>query len=100
MKDEIETVNTKQMMAGCALIASAACAYQPGDVLHGFEVTSVTPLPEVKGTMVRMTYRKNGAELAWLDRADDNMTFAIAFRTIPDDDTGVAHILDELGRLV
>ena len=94
MKDEIETVNTKQMMAGCALIAGTACAYQPGDVLHGFEVTSVTPLPEVKGTMVRMTYKKNGAELAWLDRADDNMTFAIAFRTIPDDDTGVAHILE------
>lgn len=94
MKDEDDKVKTKQIMAGCALIAGAACAYQPGDVLHGFEVTSVTPLPEVKGTMVRMTYRKNGAELAWLDRDDDNMTFAIAFRTIPNDDTGVAHILE------
>ena len=65
-KEERENVNTKQMMAGCALLAGAACAYQPGDVLHGFKVTSVTPLPEVKGTMVRMTYMKNGAELAWL----------------------------------
>ena len=84
----------KKIMAGCALAAGAAGAYQPGDRLHGFEVTAVTPLPEVQGTLVRMTYSKNGAELAWLDRADDNMTFAIVFRTIPEDDTGVAHILE------
>ena len=75
----------KKIGIACAAVASAAGAYQPGDILHGFEVEAVTPLPEVKGTLVRMTYTKNGAELAWLDRADPNMTFAIAFRTIPQD---------------
>ena len=87
-------MKAKEIMAGCALLAGAACAYQVGDRVSGFEVTAVTPVPEVKGTLVRMTYPKNGAELAWLDRADDNMTFSIAFRTIPQDDTGVAHILE------
>ena len=87
-------MKAKEIMAGCALLAGAACAYQVGDRVSGFEVTAVTPVPEVKGTLVRMTYPKNGAELAWLDRADDNMTFSVAFRTIPEDDTGVAHILE------
>ena len=84
----------KELMAGCVLLAGTACAYQAGDRVGGFEVMSVTPVPEVKGTLVRMAYPKNGAELVWLDRDDDNMTFSIAFRTIPQDDTGVAHILE------
>ena len=87
-------MKAKDIMAGCVLAAGAACAYQAGDRVCGFEVTAVTPVPEVKGTLVRMTYPKNGADLLWLDRDDDNMTFSIAFRTIPQDDTGVAHILE------
>ena len=87
-------MKAKEIMAGCALLASAACAYQVGDRVGGFEVTAVTPVPEVKGTLVRMTYPKSGADLVWLDRDDDNMTFSIAFRMIPEDDTGVAHILE------
>jgi len=90
----MKRLQTREIMAGCALMASAACAYQVGDRMCGFEVTAVTPVPEVKGTLVRMTYPKSGADLVWLDRDDDNMTFSIAFRTIPEDDTGVAHILE------
>ena len=41
-----------------------------------------------------MEYEQNGADLIWLDREDDNQTFAIAFKTIPQDDTGVFHILE------
>ena len=94
MTQENEKMKAKEIMAGCALLAGATCAYQVGDCVGGFKVTAITPVPEVKGTLVRMTYPKNGAELAWLDRDDDNMTFSIAFRTIPQDDTGVAHILE------
>jgi len=65
-----------------------------GAVLYGFLVQSVTPVPDVGGQMWRMVYEKNGAELVWLERADDVKTFAIAFQTLPEDDTGVAHILE------
>ena len=86
------------MIAAAALAvgtaAGGAVELVPGATLHGFSVRSVTSLPEVKGRLVRMTYEKNGADLAWLDRDDDNMTFAIMFRTVPDDDTGVAHIIE------
>ena len=62
--------------------------------LHGFTVTELRPLPEIKATLVRMRYDRNGADLIWLDRKDDNKTFGIAFKTIPQDDTGVFHILE------
>ena len=89
------------MRTWCGAILAAAVALgvdagelKPGEVVSGFAVRSVTPLPEAGGRLVRMTYEKNGADLAWLDRDDDNKTFAIAFRTIPGDDTGVAHIIE------
>lgn len=51
-------------------------------------------IPEVEGTLWEMAHEKSGAQLCWLQRADENMTFAIAFRTIPSDSTGVFHILE------
>ena len=65
-----------------------------GASIAGWNVQTIERLPEVQGSLVRMEYEKNGAELAWLDRDDENMTFAIAFKTVPEDDTGVAHILE------
>ncbi len=64
------------------------------DVLHGFRVEYSQELTEIGATLWRMKYEKNGAELIWLERKDDNKTFAIAFKTIPADDTGVFHILE------
>ena len=67
---------------------------RPGDVRHGFALKEIVDLPEVGGRLWRMEYEKNGAELAWLEREDENMTFGISFRTLPSDDTGVAHIIE------
>lgn len=78
-----------EMLNGIAAATAVA-----GAVAHGFKVESTENLPDVEGRLVRMTHEKTGAELAWLDRDDDNMTFAIAFRTIPENDTGVAHIIE------
>ena len=69
---------------------------QTGELFHGFRVDSYTDIPEISARMWRMTYEKNGAGLIWLERPDDNgnKTFGIAFKTVPDDDTGVFHILE------
>ena len=64
------------------------------DSLHGFTVTRVRHLADIHADMVEMIYAKNGARLIWLDRDDTNMTFSIAFKTVPTDDTGVFHILE------
>ena len=64
------------------------------DKLHGFTVLYAQEIPEIKATLYRMQYDKNKADLVWLDRKDDNKTFAIGFKTIPQDHTGVFHILE------
>ncbi len=61
---------------------------------YGFEVTREVPVPELSGRLYRMIHRATGLDLAWLDRPDDNKTFAVAFTTLPEDDTGVFHILE------
>lgn len=63
-------------------------------LMNGFRVVNVHQVPDVKGTLYEMVHEKTGAKLAWLDREDDNKTFSIAFKTIPENDTGVFHILE------
>lgn len=60
----------------------------------GFVEDCVHELPDIKGVLHQMHYEKNGAKLLWLERKEENKTFAIAFKTIPDDNTGVFHILE------
>lgn len=64
------------------------------DLLHGFRVLRARELPDVAGTLYEMEYEKNGAKLCYLARPDENKTFAIAFKTVPTDSTGVFHILE------
>lgn len=67
---------------------------QKNDVIHNFRVKYMEELPEIGAKLWRMEHERNGADLIWLERADDNKTFAIAFKTIPQDHTGVFHILE------
>lgn len=68
--------------------------YKVGDRKHGFEVTSVSPLPEMHATLVQLRHLRTGARMVHLDRDDDNNVFSVGFRTTPEDSTGVAHILE------
>ena len=62
--------------------------------IHGFRTASVRELKELDAVLHEMEHEQSGARLVWLERPDENKTFAIAFRTIPSDDTGVFHILE------
>ena len=61
---------------------------------HNFIFRQVREMPDVDGKLWEMEHVKTGAKLCWLERADENMTFAIGFKTIPTDSTGVFHILE------
>ena len=65
-----------------------------GSSIHHFTVRRVRELPELKAKLWELEHEKNGAQLVWLERADENKTFSIAFKTIPENDTGVFHILE------
>ncbi len=67
---------------------------EQNEILHGFRLLCTQELPEIGARLHRMEYVKNGADLVWLERPDDNKTFSITFKTIPQDDTGVFHILE------
>ncbi len=69
-------------------------SYSPGQQLSGFVVDRVDEIPGIKARMIRLHHQKTGARYMHLERADSNRLFGVAFRTPPDDSTGVAHILE------
>lgn len=62
--------------------------------MHGFEISRSRESAELNGTLREMTHIKTGARLCWLDNGQANKLFAIAFTSLPGDDTGVFHILE------
>lgn len=67
---------------------------QAGMKLQGFEVKRVRELPELSAKLWEMEHEKTGAQLCWLDLEDKNKAFSITFKTLPEDSTGVFHILE------
>lgn len=65
-----------------------------GQQLHGFEVTKVEEIPDVRAVAIELQHTKSGAQLLHLLADDPENLFAIAFRTPPPDDTGLPHILE------
>jgi len=62
--------------------------------LHGFTLTYISELTEINAILYQFKHRKTGARMVHVGTADDNNLFGVAFRTPPDDSTGVAHILE------
>ena len=62
--------------------------------IAGFVIECIRSSEELAGTLVEMRHEKTGAQLIWLDNGESNKLFSIIFKTIPEDDTGVFHILE------
>lgn len=70
---------------------------QPGQLLAGFEITGIEPLPELRSTVIRAEHRRSGAQLLHVHApADAENLFAVTFATPPPDDTGLPHILEHV----
>lgn len=92
----------KILLLGVMLMSMVSCigdkmvsvesALAVGESRHGFIVESSTVVPEESGRLWKLRHKRNGAELLWLERADEVKTFCIIFKTLAQDDTGVAHI--------
>ena len=67
---------------------------ETGTILHGFRLERTEPIPELDMVAYRFTHCKSGADLLWLSCDDENRAFSIAFKTLPEDNTGVFHILE------
>lgn len=67
---------------------------QPGDRIGGYEVVHVVPLENLAATLCELRHSATGARHMHLASKDSENTFAVAFKTVPADSTGVAHILE------
>ncbi|MEE4608682.1 MAG: insulinase family protein, partial [Desulfobacteraceae bacterium] len=66
----------------------------PGDRIGGYRVARVEAIPELATTFIALDHEATGARHIHLARADSENCFSVAFKTVPADSTGVAHILE------
>ena len=68
--------------------------WEIGSTLCGFTVEKVEDIPEIDGRAIQMRHGVSQARLLFLENDDADKAFAIGFRTPPEDDSGVFHILE------
>lgn len=64
------------------------------DKLYGFTVTEKRYVEELSSDVYTLIFEKTGTRLTYFARDDENKTFAITFKTLPTDSTGVFHIIE------
>ena len=62
--------------------------------VHGFELIEEHALPEHRARGLWYRHQQTGAEVYHVLNDDPENLFALAFKTLPSDSTGVAHILE------
>lgn len=68
--------------------------YTPGERIGGYVVKEVIPVPSLQLKAVTLKHERTQAEHLHIARVDSNNVFSVAFKTLPEDSTGVAHILE------
>ena len=68
--------------------------YKVGEIKYGFLLERQEFIDEANSLASIFVHIKSGAKLLHLKNHDPNKVFAIGFKTIPNDDTGVAHVLE------
>ncbi len=62
--------------------------------VHGFRLNHETPIPSLNLTVRDFTHERTSARHFHFDTEDGNNAFLVAFLTVPQDSTGIAHILE------
>lgn len=68
--------------------------FKPDKIYHGFRFLQEREIPEINATGLLFVHKKTGARLLKLATDDDNKSFAITFKTPPEGDYGIPHILE------
>ncbi|MDY6824388.1 MAG: insulinase family protein [Thermodesulfobacteriota bacterium] len=68
--------------------------YQQGDVISGYRVTQAAPFEEIHSVLYVLEHMGTGARHIHIANTDVENAFGVTFKTIPEDSTGVAHILE------
>jgi hypothetical protein len=65
-----------------------------GSTYHGFTLDRVSFVEEIHSTVYLFTHAVLGCQALAIKNQDPNKTFCASFMTVPEDSTGVAHILE------
>ncbi len=86
------------MCIGLALLLmwglAFAGTFEVGQSYHGFTLVEKRFVKEVNAECLRFTHPQSGAQLVKIMADDENKTFGIAFKTVPESDAGTPHILE------
>lgn len=67
---------------------------EPGNIIDGCVVKRIVALPEIRAVFYSLEHTATGAKFVHISNKDEENTFGVAFKTVPADSTGVAHILE------
>ena len=65
-----------------------------GSRIGGYTVTKASYLTDIAAWLYQLVHEKTGARHLHIGNQDKENTFGVAFKTVPSDSTGVAHILE------
>lgn len=67
---------------------------EAGDIRCGYTVKKVSYLTDIRSWLYQLEHENTGARHLHISNDDQENTFGVAFKTVPSDSTGVAHILE------
>jgi presequence protease len=66
----------------------------PGSEIGGYVLKRIVQLTEIESFYYELEHVRTGAKHVHISRDDRENTFSVAFKTVPKDSSGVAHILE------
>ena len=64
------------------------------EIKYGFKLVSIEHIKDINSTLYQYEHIKSGGKVVYLANDDTNCCFTIGFRTLPEDSTGVCHIIE------
>ncbi len=65
-----------------------------GDIVSGYKIIKIEKLNDIDSVFYQLEHIATGARHIHISNKDRENTFGVAFRTVPSDSTGVAHVLE------
>lgn len=83
------------LLIGCLLLNIPLFAdFAVGNSYYGFKLLEKRFVKEVNAECLYFQHEKSGAHLFKIPIDDENKTFSIAFKTIPESDAGTPHVME------
>jgi Zn-dependent M16 (insulinase) family peptidase len=76
------------------IVDSSNPGLKVGDRLSDYRIERIEPLREISAIFYALEHLSTGARHVHISNSDAENTFSVAFKTVPKDSTGVAHILE------